>query len=36
MGNDNPPHTGVDNKTNWVSFVFLAALVLVKKILVRL
>lgn len=35
MGNDNPPHTGVDNKTNWVSFVFLAALVLVKKILVR-
>lgn len=36
MGNDNPPHTGVDNKTNWVSFAFLAALVLVKKILVRL
>ena len=36
MGNDNPPHTGVDNKTNWVSFVFLAALVLVKKSLVRL
>ena len=36
MGNDNPPHTGVDNKTNWVSFVFSAALVLVKKILVRL